>query len=100
MILGLLLNLYRDKEMCVTMGDVGGFFFSGMHLSLFLPSSNCGVVGASIYLPQESGRSILVRATGWWAQASLLMKVAVTPRVTESLIKPLKIYLSLKAREN
>jgi hypothetical protein len=26
MALGLLLNLYRDKEMCVIMGDVGGFF--------------------------------------------------------------------------
>jgi hypothetical protein len=59
------------------MGDVGDFFLSGMHLSLFLPSSNHGVVGALVCLPRESERSILVCAAGWWAQASLSMKVAL-----------------------
>jgi hypothetical protein len=32
---GLLLNLYIDREICVSMRDVGGFFLSDMHSLLF-----------------------------------------------------------------
>jgi hypothetical protein len=35
MALGILLNLYRDREMCVTVKDVGGFSLSDPHLLLF-----------------------------------------------------------------
>jgi hypothetical protein len=35
MALGLLLNLYRDRKMRVTVGDVGGFSLSNMRLLLF-----------------------------------------------------------------
>jgi hypothetical protein len=33
--LDLLLSLYIDREVCVTVGDVGGFFSSDLRLLLF-----------------------------------------------------------------
>jgi hypothetical protein len=91
--LGFLCNLYRDKKVCITVGNVGGFSLSdpcflrqGSHIVDFFGESGCiflswwaapfpllsssrGVVGAPVCLPQESRRSVLVCTADRWAKA-------------------------------
>jgi hypothetical protein len=47
MALGLLLNLYRDRQICITVGEVGGFSsFDPRSLLLFC---QCRIVGSWVH---------------------------------------------------
>jgi hypothetical protein len=73
--LGYLLNFYRDKEICITVGDIGSFLLSDPRLMLFFYRR--GFVGTLVCLPRESGRSMLVLTADRWAQAPQSLEVAL-----------------------